>query len=102
MPSRREPRSRRVFLNVPFDKSYEPLFVALISALVALGRMPHCVLELPERGRGRLVRIIRLLGSKARSAWRLQAAWLELDGFGREVCCNGGCESGELASLTAG
>ena len=63
MPSRREHRSRRVFLNVPFDKSYEPLFVALISALVALGRMPHCVLELPERGRGRLVRILRLIRS---------------------------------------
>ncbi len=63
MRSRREIRRRSVFLNVPFDKSYESLFVALISALVALGRIPRCVLELPERGAGRLARILQLIRS---------------------------------------
>ena len=38
---------RDVFLNVPFDKAYERQFVALIAALVAIGRTPRCVLELP-------------------------------------------------------
>jgi hypothetical protein len=52
-----------VFLNFPFDKSYEPLFVSLIAALVALGRTPRCVLEVPETGDGRLVRIFRLIRS---------------------------------------
>jgi hypothetical protein len=63
MRSRREARRRSVFLNVPFDKGYEPLFVALISALVSLGRVPHCVLEIPEHGAGRLARIFRLIRS---------------------------------------
>lgn len=49
---------RAVFLNCPFDKEYEPLFVALICSLVALGRTPRSVLEMPEVGDGRLARII--------------------------------------------
>ena len=61
MRSRRELRRRSVFLNVPFDKSYEPLFVALIGALVALGRIPRCVLEIPEMGAGRLFRILQII-----------------------------------------
>jgi hypothetical protein len=52
-----------VFLNVPFDASYEPLFVALVAAIVALGRQPRCVLEIPEHGQGRLNRIVRLIQS---------------------------------------
>ena len=63
MRSSRETRRRSVFLNVPFDLEYEPLFIALISALVALGRIPRCVLELPETGQGRLVRILQLIRS---------------------------------------
>ena len=63
MRSAREGNQRNVFLNVPFDKDYEPLFVALISVLVALGRVPHSVLEVPEHGDGRLVRIFRLIRS---------------------------------------
>jgi hypothetical protein len=63
MRSKREASRRSVFLNVPFDESYEPLFVALISALVALGRTPRSVLEVPEQGDGRLVRILRLIRS---------------------------------------
>jgi hypothetical protein len=41
-----------VFLNVPYDKQYAPLFVALIAGLVALGWAPRCALE--ARGRARL------------------------------------------------
>jgi hypothetical protein len=61
MRSRREANRRGVFLNVPFDRGYERLFVALISALVSIGRVPHCVLEIPEQGTGRLARIFRLI-----------------------------------------
>ena len=63
MRSSRETRRRSVFRNVPFDEDYETLFVALICALVALGRIPRCVLELPETGQGRLVRILQLIKS---------------------------------------
>jgi hypothetical protein len=61
--TREELRRRSVFLNLPFDESYEPLFVALISALVAIGRTPRCVLEVPEQGEGRLTRIFNLIRS---------------------------------------
>lgn len=47
-----------VFLNVPFDMGYEPLFIALIAALTSIGRKPRCVLELAEGGQGRLARIL--------------------------------------------
>jgi hypothetical protein len=56
-----EAKRRGVFLKVPFDQDYEPLFVALIGALAALGRMPHSVLEVPEQGEGRLARIFGLM-----------------------------------------
>lgn len=54
-----DPRS--VFLNVPFDSRYERLFVTLVSTLVSLGQTPRCVLEVRERGQGRLVRIFDLI-----------------------------------------
>ena len=52
-----------VFLNVPFDHGYERNFVALVSTLLALGRRPRCVLELPDLGEGRLSRIFRHIES---------------------------------------
>jgi hypothetical protein len=61
MRNQAELRRRSVFLNIPFDTSYEPLFIALISALVAIGRTPRCVLEVPEQGEGRLRRIFDLI-----------------------------------------
>ena len=63
MRARQELRRRCVFLNLPFDKSYEPLFVAMISAIVAIGRTPRCVLEVPEQGDGRLTRVFNLMRS---------------------------------------
>jgi len=48
MRNRGQGERRSVFLNVPFDQAYEPIFVALITSLVALGRNPRCVLEIPE------------------------------------------------------
>ena len=50
-----------VFLNVPFDKGYRPLFLALLAGLAALGREPHCVLEVPSSGQNRLDRIYSLI-----------------------------------------
>jgi hypothetical protein len=54
--SRRDPRA--VFLNVPLDREYEPVFVGLIAALVHLGMRPTTVLEF---GGGALPRIDRLI-----------------------------------------
>lgn len=55
--------SRSVFLNVPFDRPYQPVFVTLVSTLVCLGQTPRCVLEIRESGQGRLARIFELLRS---------------------------------------
>lgn len=52
---------KNVFLNVPFDAGYEQHLIALIAALTALGKIPRCVLELPELGSGRLKRLLRHL-----------------------------------------
>jgi hypothetical protein len=57
------PDEKAVFLNVPFDPSYEPLFVTLVGVLVFLGQDPHCVLEVREKGDGRLIRIVELMRS---------------------------------------
>jgi hypothetical protein len=50
-----------VFLNVPFDKGYERLFVGLIAAVVGLGWTPRCVLEIAETGQGRLRRLLDII-----------------------------------------
>ena len=55
------PSPKAVFINAPFDLSYEPLFVTIVGSLVFLGQEPHCVLEVPEKGDGRLARIHDLM-----------------------------------------
>lgn len=55
------PDPNAVFINAPFDPSYEPLFVTLVGSLVFLGQEPHCVLEVREKGDGRLLRIVELM-----------------------------------------
>jgi hypothetical protein len=55
------PDPKDVFINVPFDRAYEPLLVTLVSTLAFLGQEPHCVLEIRESGQGRLARIIDLM-----------------------------------------
>ena len=50
-----------VFLNFPFDREYEPLFITLVAGLTGLGLHPRCVLEIPDGGQGRLVRIREML-----------------------------------------
>jgi hypothetical protein len=59
--SSESPDPNGVFINVPFDAEYEPLFVTLIGVLVFLGQEPHCVLEVREKGDGRLARILDLM-----------------------------------------
>jgi hypothetical protein len=50
-----------VFINVPYDEAYEPIFIALFTAILAVGRTPHCVLELPDGGEGRLERLLTMI-----------------------------------------
>jgi hypothetical protein len=52
-----------VFINAPFDSAYEPLFVTLVGGVFFLQYTPHCVLEVRERGEGRLRRIYDLMSA---------------------------------------
>lgn len=53
--------SNAVFLNVPFDSKYEKQFIALIAAIIAVGRTPRCVLEIAETGIGRISRLLDII-----------------------------------------
>lgn len=55
------PDPKGVFINAPFDDRYEPLFITLVGVLVFLGQKPRCVLEVREKGEGRLARILDLV-----------------------------------------
>ena len=72
MPSRRARAAKRryaaersqfsVFLNVPYDRRFERLYLAYISAVSAFGLVPRAAIEIPG-GRRRLERILDLIGS---------------------------------------
>lgn len=53
--------SRDVFLNFPFDRRYENLYLALIAGVTALGLKPRCVLEIKPTT-DRLNRLLELIG----------------------------------------
>lgn len=52
--------SDEVFLNIPYDAQFEPLYLAFIAGLCGFGLIPHAVLEIPTSER-RLDRIFSLI-----------------------------------------
>lgn len=69
MPTRKPGRPARsnvsrpsVFLNLPYDRQFGPLFLAYIAGVTAFGMTPHATLEIPGSAR-RLDRIFKLLSS---------------------------------------
>jgi hypothetical protein len=52
---------RGVFINVPYDAGYEQNFLALISALISIGRIPCCAAEERVLGRIRVEQIFKLI-----------------------------------------
>lgn len=52
--------SDEVFLNIPYDEGFEPLYLAFIAGLSGFGLVPHAVLEIPTSER-RLDRIFSLI-----------------------------------------
>lgn len=63
MPGEATPENLDVFLNVPFDKKQEPVFVGMVIGLVTVGLRPRCVIEIAETGEGRMDRLFNLLAS---------------------------------------
>ncbi|MGB9203442.1 MAG: hypothetical protein WCB94_05640 [Terriglobales bacterium] len=39
-----KPKLQRVFINIPYDKPFEPLYLAYITALSAMGFLPQATL----------------------------------------------------------
>lgn len=54
-------RARRVFLNIPYSRSYERLFVALTAALVTVNAETVLTFDISEVGEGRLRRIMQAI-----------------------------------------
>lgn len=58
------PRSRpanAVFLNVPFDAEFRPLFEALVFAVIDCSFVPRCALETSDGGHVRVEKITRII-----------------------------------------
>ena len=60
-------RSLNVFVNVPFDDTYEPLFEALVFTISACGYRVRCALEDDDSGDIRLDKLIALIRDSPRS-----------------------------------
>jgi hypothetical protein len=56
----KRPRTE-VFLNIPYDKKFERLFIAYIAGVSAFGLVPRATLEIPDSSR-RLDKIMKLIG----------------------------------------
>lgn len=61
MAKRKRPRAE-VFLNIPYDKKFERLFLAYIAGISAFGLIPRATLEIADSTR-RLNKIINLIGA---------------------------------------
>ena len=60
-------QSPNVFLNVPFDDEYEPLFEALVFTVSACGYRVRCALEDDDSGDIRLDKLVQLIRESPRS-----------------------------------
>ena len=54
-------RRLNVFVNVPFDEAYEPLFEALVFTIPACGYRVRCALEESDSGDIRLDKLVELI-----------------------------------------
>lgn len=76
MSVRQTRHSESVFLNVPYDRKYEPLFLAFIAGVCGFGLVPRATVEIPGSQR-RLNRIIDLIGHCAYSFHDLSRVTLD-------------------------
>jgi hypothetical protein len=53
-------RQESAFLNIPYDRNYEPLYLAFIAGLSGFGLVPRATVEIPTSDR-RLDRIVKLI-----------------------------------------
>lgn len=53
--------SNSVFINCPFDRSYQPFFRAIVFTVYDCGFMPRCALEIQDAGQTRIDKIFRII-----------------------------------------
>jgi hypothetical protein len=70
-----KPKLQRVFINIPYDESFEPLYLAYITALSAMGFLPRATLGIG--GNRRLDRIASLIESCSYSIHDLSRVQLD-------------------------
>ena len=61
-PKERKSNPRFAFLNIPFDKEFQPLYLAYIAGLSGFGLVPQAVLQIPGSQR-RLDRLTDLMSA---------------------------------------
>jgi hypothetical protein len=66
-------RKQKVFLNFPYDESFEEAYLGMVAALVVLGRTPVATFEISDSGQGRIERIWELLNECEASIHDLSA-----------------------------
>ena len=71
------PNEKRVFINVPFDDEYAPLFQALLFTIEGCGFSPCCALEEPGNAKPRLLKIFNLIEEAALSIHDLSRTKLD-------------------------
>jgi hypothetical protein len=54
-------RPTHIFINCPFDASYQPVFHAIVFAALDLGFVPRCALEVDDSSENRLDKIMRII-----------------------------------------
>jgi hypothetical protein len=54
-------RSKHIFINCPFDASYEPVFNAIVFAAFDLGFVLRCALEVDDSSENRMEKIMRII-----------------------------------------
>jgi hypothetical protein len=65
-----------VFLNIPYDKRFERLFLAYVAGISAFGMVPRATLEIPDSSR-RLEKILKLARSCGYSVHDLSRVQLD-------------------------
>lgn len=50
-----------IFFNCPFDRTYKPIFDALIFAAFGCGYVPRCALEIDDAGQVRIEKILAMV-----------------------------------------
>jgi hypothetical protein len=61
VPARGRGKGKEVFINCPFDDSYQPIFEAIAFTVRYLGFVVRCALEVDDAGEVRLSKIVRMI-----------------------------------------